>query len=269
MKQFFLFVTAVLICTMVSAQKNFQGSVTYRLHASIGDKPDAELKILFGDKKLKLLFKEKDEFDKKALVILLDSAAAYALDPENKTFRKTTLTLTAPAKNPDKKLINGYSTTSFKPENTGLSGLLGGMLGTSNVIFYVADSLYYYIPAAFTGNKELVAIQHNRIVLGAEFQIESPFTEYTDSASRNNPNIITAEAIDIKPMVPDAGEFLIPADYADQKSISYSETSDSTAVMVDTAVIAPPAAKPAKKKPAKRASPKSTSTSKAIRRKDQ
>lgn len=151
MKRFYLFVTAVLLCMLVSAQKNFEGSVTYRLHSSTGDKPDAELKILFGDKKLKLLFKEKEEYDKKALVVLLDSAAAYALDPDNKTYRKTTLTLTAPAGNPVKKQINGYSTTSFKPENTGLSGLLGGMLGTSNVVFYVADSLHFLYPGSFCG----------------------------------------------------------------------------------------------------------------------
>lgn len=256
------------MCMLVSAQKNFEGSVTYRLHSSTGDKPDAELKILFGDKKLKLLFKENGEYDKKALVVLLDSAAAYALDPDNKTFRKTALTLTSPAGNPVKKLINGYSTTSFKPENTGLSSLLGGMLGTSNVVFYVADSLPYYIPAAFTGNKELIAIQQNRIVLGAEFQIVSPFSEYADSSSKNNPNIISAEAVDIKPMAFNANEFLIPADFADQKSMPYSAYTDSTAIQVDTAIIAPPAAKPAKKKPAKPASPKSKSTSKAIRRKE-
>lgn len=268
MKQFFLIVITFFISGIISAQKNFEGTITYRLHANTGDKPDAELKVLFGVKKLKLLFKEKDEYEAEALVVLLDSALVYKINMTEKTFKKTTLTLTAPGKKIEKKLINGYSTTPFLPENTGLGNLLGGMLGSSNVIFYVADSLHYPIPAAFIGNKELLVIQKNKIVLGAEIQLVSSFNEFADNASKEN-NIITAEAIEIKTMSISENEFFIPADFVDRKDMVYPVYEDTVAVADTVAVVpSPPAVKPAKKKPLKPVTPKSGSTPKAAIRKE-
>jgi hypothetical protein len=268
MKQLFLIVITLFISSIVSAQKNFEGSVTYRLHSNSGEKQDAELKVLFGNKKLKLFFKEKDEYEKDALVVLLDSAAVYNVNAVEKTFKKTTLTLTAPEQKPQKKLINGYTTTPYQPENTGVGNLLGGMLGSSSVIFYVADSLHYYIPVAFIGNKELLMIQKGKVVLGAEIQIANPYNDPADSASKST-NIITAEAFDIKPMAINESEFFIPADFVDRKDMVYTEPVDSTATVVDTVAAAPPAKKPVKKKPAKPAPRKSKSTSKAAIRKEQ
>jgi hypothetical protein len=270
MKQLFLILITLFISGIVSAQKNFEGTITYRLHSNSGDKQDAELKVLFGIKKLKLLFKEKDEFEKDALIVLLDSTAVYNINVVEKTFKKTTLTLLAPEKKPEKRLINGYATTPFQPESTGLGSLMGGMLGASSVVFYVADSLNYYIPGAFIGNKELLMIQKGKIVLGAEMQFVNPYSDTEDSASKN-PNIITAEAIDIKPMAINENEFFIPADFVDRKDMIYPEPMDSTVVMVDTVAVAapPPAKKTIKKKPAKPASPKSKSTPKAAIRKEQ
>lgn len=269
MKQLCLIITMLSVVIFSNAQKNFEGIITYRLHASIGDKPDAELKIFFGTKKIKLLFKEKEEYAKNALIILLDSTAAYALDVTEKTFRKTTLALSAPAKKPEKKLFSGYAASPLKTENTGLSGLLGGMLGTSNAVLYVADSLHYYIPAAFAGNKELVMIQQNRIVLGAEIEIISAFKEFSDSTTNNN--IITVDAIDIKPLAVAETEFTIPADFTDKKDMLYTEPVTDSSVVVpvtDTAIEAPvkPVIKSAKKKPAKAATSKSAP--KAARRKE-
>jgi hypothetical protein len=199
--------------------------------------------------------------------VLLDSASVYNVNVTEKTFKKSTLTLTAPEKKPEKKLINGYSTTPFMPENTGLGNLLGGMLGSSSVIFYVADSLHYAIPAAFIGNKELLIIQKNKIVLGAEIQIINPYGEFADSASKA-PNIVTAEAIDIKPMTIDENEFFIPADFVDRKDMVYPV--EDSVVMVDTFAVPPPppAVKPVKKKPVKPLAPKSKSTPKAAGRKE-
>ncbi len=268
MKQLFLIVSTLFISSIVTAQKNFEGSVTYRLHVSTGDKPDAELKVLFGIRKLKLLFKENETYDKDALIVLLDSATVYTVNFSEKTFKKSTLTLTSPAQKPEKKLINGYSTTPFMPENTGLGNLLGGMLGSSSVIFYVADSLHYTIPAAFIGNKELLIVQKNKIVLGAEIQIVSPFNEFADNASKG-PNIVTAEAVDIRPMAINESEFFIPADFVDRKDMVYPV--EDSVVMVDTFSVPPPppVVKPVKKKPAKPAPPKSTSSPKAAIRKEQ
>jgi hypothetical protein len=268
MKQLFLIVITLFISAIVYAQKNFEGTVTYRLHSNSGDKQDAELKVLFGNKKLKLFFKEKEIYENDALVVLLDSALIYNVNVVEKTYKRSSLTLSSPEQKPQKKLINGYTTTPYQPENTGVSSLLGGMLGSSSVIFYVADSLYYYIPGAFIGNKELLMIQKGKIVLGAEIQILNPYSDPADSASKST-NIITAEAMDIKPMAIDENEFFIPADFVDRKDMTYTEPVDSTVTVADTVAVAPPAKKPVKKKPAKPAPPKSTSTPKAAIRKEQ
>jgi hypothetical protein len=248
------------------AQKDFEGSVIYKLHSGAGEKQDAELTVLFGNRKLKMLFKEKEAYDKNVLVVFLDSAIAYNVNFEEKTFRKNTLILNAPVQKPEKKMIKGYSTFPLRPENTGIGNLLGGMASTSSIVFYVADSLHYYIPTAFTGNKEVLMIQQNKIVLGAEIQINNLYSE--DSASKNN--IITAEAIEIKPMTINESEFLIPADFADRKDMTYTESLDSTVAVVDTVAVAPPppAKKAVKKKPVKPSQPKSKSTPKAAIRKD-
>jgi phage gp46-like protein len=270
MKQLFLFVITLFICGIVFAQKNFEGSVTYRLHSTSGEKQDAELKVLFGNKKLKLFFKEKETYENDALVVLLDSAVIYSVNVVDKTFKRSMLTLSSPEQKPQKKLINGYSTTQYHPENTGVGSLLGGMLGSSSVIFYVADSLYYYIPTAFIGNKELLMVQKGKIVLGAEIQIDNPYNDPADSASKST-NIITAEAVDIKPMALDEQEFFIPADFVDRKDVISTDPVDSTVAVADTVAVAappPPAKKPVKKKPSKPAPRKSTSTPKAVIRKE-
>jgi hypothetical protein len=273
MKQLFIIVITLCITSIASAQKNFEGSVTYHLHSNNGEKKDAELKVLFGTRKLKVMFKEHDEFEKEVLIINLDSATVYNVNFEARTFKKSTLVLTTPAQKPEKKLINGYSATPFLPENTGLTGLLGGMLNTSSIIFYLADSLYYYIPGAFAGNKELIMVQQGKIVLGADIQIVSPFGEFTDTSSKKI-SIVTAEAFDIKPMAINENEFLIPVDFVDRKDIidpvmvdTPGIAMDSTLSVVDTIVIAPK--RIIKKKPAKPGVPKSKSATKATLRKEQ
>lgn len=270
MKQLFFILATLFTGNITFAQKNFEGSVTYRLHSSAGEKPDAELKVLFGKMKLKAMFKEREEYDKDVLVIRFDSAAVYNVNYEEKTFRKNALMLTMPLQKPEKKTISGYSATPVRPENTGLNSLLGGMLGTSSVIFYLADSLYYYIPAAFTGNKELLMVQQNKVVLGADIQIVNAFSDLGDSSAKK-PNLVTVEAIDIKPMVTDENEFLIPADFTDGRDMVYPATEekieDSVVAVTDTAMPAPPAIKNIKKKPAKPAAPKSKTSAKAPARK--
>lgn len=272
MKQIFLFI-AIISSSLVFAQKNFEGQITYRLHSSTGEKPDAELKVLFGFKKLKLMFKEKETYDQEVLIVDLDSGKTYNVNFETKTYGSSQLTLSAPRENPVRKKIAGYDASPMQPEINGLSGLLGGMLGTSSAIFYLADSLYYYLPAAFNGNKELLMVQKNRIVLGAEIQLINTFSEMADSSSKKNATIITVDAVEVKSMTVNAGEFLIPGDFADRRNFVepvFTDTtavySDSSMVAVDSAVIVPK--KVIRKKPAKPAAPKSKAGSKAIRRKE-
>jgi len=272
MKQLLVIILTLTSINFARAQKNFEGTITYRLHASTGDKPDAELKVLFGQKKIKLMFKEKEEYDQDALIVNLDSATVYNVNFEDKTFRRNILVLSNPAQKPARTNINGYTVSAFQPESTGLGSLLGGMRGTSKVTFYLADSLHYFIPAAFAGNKELLIVQKNRIVLGAEIELNNVFSdsfgEFSDSVKNNN--LITAEAVEIKTGQVDENEFIIPADFTDRKDWIDPVTVDTAAFAVDTAVIITPQKVEKKKKPVKPAAPKSKTagTGKAIKPKE-
>jgi len=267
MKRYLVILISFFITGAIHAQKNFLGEITYRLHANVETKPDAELKILFGDNKLKLRFKDKEEYDKEYLLVLFDSAAIFIINQESKTFTKTNL-INTPVKQFEKRSFSGYRATPVSQENNGLSSLLGGMSGSSNIVFYVADSLYYHIPDAFVNNKELVVIQKNKIVLGAEISIRSEYNEMPDDTVRPG-NLITVEAIEIRPTAIDENEFRIPPDYINRENISYESVEDTAAVMsIDTTVVSPQTQKKASKQPVKPNKPKSSQKSSAIKRKE-
>ena len=266
--------TAILFVCLISgvftqAQKSFQGEITYRLHASAEDKNDAELKVLFGLNKLKLRFKEKEEYDKDELIVLFDSAATYIINADNKTFKKKLLHINQPVlQRTEKKSILGYGTTAFVPESNGLGNLLGGLMSASNAVFYLADSFYYSVPDILQGNIELVMVQKNRIVLGADVQIGETLYGASEEKIRNK-NLVTAEAISINPMAVNDSNFLIPADYIDIKR--YEEVTnalDSSAVKIDSVAIVAPAKKATAKKPVKSSKPKTAVKSSAVRRKE-
>ncbi|MGC4104442.1 hypothetical protein [Ferruginibacter sp.] len=268
-----LFLSTVIICLAVfaKAQQDFQGEIVYKLHASEEDKPDAELKAFFGNRKIKLLFKEKAEYDNDALLIILDSAATFTLNADHKTFKKKLLSIKTPMDAPQKRMIAGYTALPMIPENNGLGSLLGGMFGATNTVFYLADSLQYHIPDKFRGNMEFVIVQKNRIVLGAELQFSNPFSD-GGAVDSSKAKIVTAEAISIKPGAIDESAFIIPADYVDSKTVNYDMPMvDTTAVlpaMADTAMPAPKPKKPVKKAPVKPAKSKTSATVKPVARKE-
>jgi len=268
MKQLCLIICTLCLVQFANAQKNFEGTVTYRLHSGAGDKKDAELKVLFGVRKIKLLFKEDVEYNKEALIIFVDSAMAYTVDFSDKTYKRRALNLATPPKKTENKIIAGYSTISYQPNtNNGLGDLLGGYMGASSAVYYLADSLFYDIPDIYAGTKELIMIQQHKIALGAE--VELRFRDYgiTDDSVSKKINLVTAEAIEVKPMAIAETEFLIPADFTVKKDMVYPPAEEPAAA-IDTVAAPVPAKKSVKKKSAKPASPKSKSTPKAARRKE-
>jgi len=254
MKKIILILLTLFSFAFVHAQKNFQGEITYRLHVSNDSKGDATLKILFGDQKIKILFREKETYDKDAVIVLLDSGASFVLNTEAKTYKKKMMVVDSTTKSAEKRSIAGYNTTPLFHEDSGLEKFLGGFIKTSNVVFYLADSLFYTVPTRFEGNPELVTIRKNRIILGAEITISNEYSNNYDSLSRKS-SLISVEATDIKAMPISDDAFRIPADYVDYKTIGTTETEpkyDSVTVepLVDTTVVTYPSKKGSTKKPA-------------------
>lgn len=265
MKRTIAVIACLIIAGAAPAQKNFEGEITYKLHASAEDKPDAELKILFGPKAMKLRFKEKEDYDKNELLVLFDSAAQYTLNTENKTYKKRILTLRNEPSFIKNKNIAGYSTTGILNERNSISQLASEFMSIGNSIFYLADSLYYAIPSYFGPDPVLSAIQNNKIVLGAEITMQTSTYEIADAGK--DKNIITAEATEVKPMYFDNNIFSLPADYTSNINSTYDEpVLDSAMAVMDTVAIPKPIKKGVKK-PARPAPEKTGSQPAAIRRK--
>lgn len=265
MKRTITVIACLIIVGAALAQKNFEGEITYKLHATAEDKPDAELKILFGPKAMKLRFKEKEDYDKNELLVLFDSAAQYTLNTENKTYKKRILTLRSEPSFIKNKNIAGYSTTGIINERNSISQLASEFMTMGNSIFYLADTLYYTIHSYFGPDPVLSAIQNNKIVLGAEIMMQTGTYEMTDASK--NKNIITAEAIEVKPMHFADNMFSLPADYTSNINSTYEEpVADSAMAVMDT-VAAPKPIKKSVKKPAKPVEKKTNNQPAAIRRK--
>jgi hypothetical protein len=273
MKQL-LFVLALLLgAGSTYAQKNFEGKIIYLLEADKEEKKP-QLTVFFSAGKVKLVFKEGEDPDNKYVVVVPDSGKVFTINTSTKEYKQKKLNVAEPAGTytPQKKTIAGYATTSAKGNESGLDGLLGGFISLKNTVFSVADSLVFIIPAKYANNPELLMINNNHIVLGAEMTMASAFMEGeadNESEKDGKAKKITATAIEVTPMTFTADEFAIPAGYTLEVRKPYETSmSDSTmsmmdtaiAVMVDSAAVYVPAKKPAKKpvkKPLKKAPIKS------------
>jgi hypothetical protein len=163
------------------------------------------------------------------------------------------------------KTYDGFTASAMHQDNGGLGNLLGVMWGSTNAVFYLADSLYYFIPEKYKGNKELILLQKNRIVLGAEIEIVFPQMRTKDSLSKIRQKI-TAEAISITQLAGNDNEFIIPADFVNKQN--YAVATDTTIAVYDSTAPVPAKEAVRKKGPVEKPVPKSTSSSKAIRRKE-
>jgi hypothetical protein len=265
MKQLITILVTLTIILATHAQKNFQGEITYRLHSNFEEKTDAELKVLFGVNKLKLRFKEKETYNKNEVLILLDSAAIYTLNADDKTFQKKLLLSSSLAVKTPKKSFGGYGSTLVQPDNNVIGTLLMGMAGSANTFLYVSDSLFYTVPEAFASNLEFSMLQKNKIVLGVEIEMKNNFNEPADTISSATKQVII-EAVAIQPMTVSDTAFAIPSDY--ENIMNKTIEAPTVAAAVDTVVTADKKPKkPVKKKTTNSGKTKKTTQSSAVRRK--
>lgn len=241
----------VLLLNNVHAQQVFQGSITYTVHAP--QEKNAELLILYGPNKIKLKFKEKEDYDKTYLIVDLDSAKFYTVNTDSKTFQSKKLAEITTDQPAMPKTIAGYTTNPIKVNGSaGFTAILG-FAGSST--FFAAPDLYFPIPKKHTGIPELIMIQNNHIVLGAEIKMGIPTigNEEMPADSIANQMKVSIEATKVTPQNIDIAEFFIPKDFTLQKKNYYSMTDtayatdstanlmyDTTMLMADTLAVPPP-----------------------------
>lgn len=240
----------VLVLSNVEAQQVFQGSIVYTIKAP-QEKGDAELLIMYGPNKIKLKFKEKEDYDKTYLIVDLDSSKFYTVNADSKTFESKKLAGVTTEQTATPKTIAGYNTIPVTINSSGLGGVLG-FAGSST--FFVAPDLYFPIPKKHTGIPELIMVQDNHIVLGAEIKMGFPgmgSEQMPDSVADKMK--VSISATKVTPQAIDVAEFKIPNDFTLQQKKMFGDTmidtvySDSvspvildTTMITDTLAVPPP-----------------------------
>ncbi|RYY56336.1 MAG: hypothetical protein EOO09_06870 [Chitinophagaceae bacterium] len=255
---------SLLVSSICSAQKNFEGTVVYSLKEN--NKSQATLTIEFGQKGIAATFADDNGLDKEQILVLFDSLAVISMNTVEKTYRPKYYKL-AGINTSAPPMIGGYK-TRLVPVTGGSKGL-GYMTGAA---MYVSDDLTYEIPAEMKGADELIMVSDSRVVLGfmmGDRNSDSTLTfdaAWADSAYRG----VIIKATSVKAHKQDLSLFTIPAGYT--RAVPYDEMAmdevmaDSTMAMMDTAAaydpdtmvmdtaiaeLTPPPPPPAKKKPVK------------------
>ena len=237
----------VLLLNNLYGQQIFQGSIVYKYHfPEIDDAP--EIMVVYGPNKLKIRFKEKDEWDKTFFLIDLDSGKSSTVIPETKTFLSRKLVDTTSIQSFTGKTIAGYKTNSSMLQHSNMSNVISSW-SSGSIVLFTAPDLFYPVPGRYKDIPELIMIQNNHIVLGAQQTKESARLEDTIDDRAGQRKVTRLEAIRIDHQQLDMAEFSIPSDF---KKISADDLKDTLIHVVDTVYsveateIPPPP--PAKKK---------------------
>ena len=244
MNKIFTFFTVMVLSASLNAQQQFEGKIVYNLHASMDEKknePDAQLAAFFAPQKIKLTFRKGGQDDPEAIILNLADGKIYSLNSKTKRYTIKYMKENLVAPPVAGKTYLGYKASAFQATDNGISNLLGGMFGNSEITFFSSDSLLFTVPEKYSRNPELVIIYKNHVVLGAEIKLGS-LTPGTDNAIMQE-NLITATAIEINPIAVSPAEFVVPTDYVNQKdevaSDSVTTLMDSSMTTVDTTKATP------------------------------
>jgi hypothetical protein len=248
----------ILLVGGIHAQQIFHGSIVYKYH--IAQLPYApEVTVIYGQNKIKVKFKEKEEYDKVYFLIDLDSGKSFTINEATKTFFARELIDTTTAEQPITKTIAGHKANRVKLKNQGFSKF--GVWFSGDIILFTASDLYYPVPEKFVGIPELIMIQDNHIVLRAEQNLE-PGEGMSDSIKQQAS--LAIEAIKINEEQINMAEFSIPADFTKRTRWI---GSDSIITVTDTVYSQeifeiPPPPPPKKKTESKPPTPKKTTPQK-------
>jgi len=245
MRYTILLLPLLLIVTNVFAQKTFEGIIVYKIHDNEGKKADEEITALFGKAGIKVKYRKDDQYDKEVLLINLDSGAIYTLNESEKTFTKKYLITRKPMQTTPDQMIAGYNTKAV--DMSGNMGYLGAASGLgTEIILHRSDSLFYPVPDKYWGNSELVIINNNHIVLGADIAMRDGFgreAQEEDSVSANEKDVVNIVAKEIKWEILDEKEFQVPADFTkySYSTFEYPQIVDpsDTMALQDSVMVAP------------------------------
>lgn len=259
MKYFSLLCIAVAACIVSSAQKDFEGIVTYRIMGP--EKQENEergMTVYFAPGRI--LVRTTYERSGNETLIHLDSGKIYRLRHEQKDYQVNNMLKVTVVPERAPKTILGYSSKAIKATST------WGMDMSTSASLYISDDLTYHIPPQYNGNELLAMIYNDHIILDGIIYIDNIGFSGNDKEDKHN--FITLEATKVEPQTINRLLLEIPKDYTAREGRYYPPTMDSVTIKVDTVVEVPetpPPPPPAKKPPVKKpTSPKTTNQKPAM-----
>ena len=268
MKKIFVIICFFFVADVV-AQQSFEGTIKYTLRVP-GEKDTIQMNIDFAAHAIKVNMVEprRERRNNDYLLINLDSGKAYTVNYNHKSFTSHRLIEKKPVSEvPPIKTIAGYTAVGELYNEAGVNSIFGSLL-SNKTIFYTADKLTYSVPEKYNGNFELMMIQKDKIVLGAEIDIAPRLGIFGRPSDEDDSTMKTTVFIEAKEIVAkkfEADYFRLPGDFARNRPYVYIPDSlDSITMSMDTAVayytdtimVSPkkPVIKKTKKSPAKKAS---------------
>ena len=154
------------------AQQSFEGTIKYAFRVP-KEKDTIQMSIDFTPNAIKVNMIEpgRERRNNNYLLINLDSGKAYTVNYNRKSFTSHRLIERKPVSEvPPMKTIAGYTAVGELYNEAGINSIFGSLL-SNKTIFYTAEKLTYSVPEKYNGNFELMMIQKDKIVLGAEIDI--------------------------------------------------------------------------------------------------
>jgi hypothetical protein len=232
-----LFLLSLLVCGTVFAQKPFQGTVIYKLHAT-GGEVDLEFKVHFGLNQLKITSRELGSWDRadktnQYLLINLDSGNVFTVSDKFQTYEYSRLLeQNAASLQPIERKIANHAVTPVMWTSQFVGSHLSDFSGEG--IFYKAGDLFYPIPKKYSNDERLAFVLDNHIVLGADVL---PVPERYNKQNDTTRFKITARAISVTKESFTKDFFQLPAgykliDYSDPDYLDSVRVADSFKIMI-------------------------------------
>jgi len=228
-----------LLATLPSfAQKDFEGRIIYKFKSKIFDEigegnhtriiknSSDTITAHFAPGKILITSNEGYEKERKFL-ILLDSAKAYTLDIDKKTYSVKDLVKTG-VKQAERETIAGYTTIPYY--NTGLSEKHQGLYVTN----WYADDLYFKVPQELEVNQDISIVKGNRILLKTVCDVNKDYLSQVDfEVDESLPDsvyqdYIVLTAVSVIHEKQDPSRFIIPNDYV---QVIDSDIDETAAIM--------------------------------------
>jgi hypothetical protein len=246
----FLFVaTTIFLSLVASAQKNFEGIITYKLSApddEAGKTDSMTIVIAFGKNAIKVKSASAFTPNISELLIRIDSGKVFNISTTNSTyFTHPLLTAGKSPGFPSEKTLAGYKARVHKVCNDNI--VFGALLRSNHAAVYVSEELTFSVPEKFKLARELVMLRDGKIVLGLSFSY--PKDPIIDGVSEEQDDkeplqaIFSIEAQEVKWLTLPDSEFQIPGGF---REFNYNTTDsavtsfDTTDAVLDTSVVVPP-----------------------------